>query len=56
MTQTLPEGPYKAYDLLTDEYLGGFDAAYKAYDYYPGRQITTIYRPSKKRKKARTFP
>jgi hypothetical protein len=58
MTQTnaLPEGPYKAYDVLTNEFLGGFDAMYKAYDYYTGRQITVIYRPSKRRKKARSFP
>lgn len=56
MTQTLPEGPYKAYDLLTNEFLGGFDAPYKAYDFYPGRQITTIYRPGRKRKPRRAFP
>jgi hypothetical protein len=48
--ENLPEGPYKAYDLITDEYLGGFDAPYKAHDYYKGRAITTVYRPSRRKK------
>ena len=53
---TLPEGPYKAYDLLTDEYLGGYSNPDLAYVKNMGRQITVIYRPSKKRKARRSFP
>jgi len=52
----LPTGPYKAYDLLTNEYLGGYDLPHLANDAHPDRPITTVYRPSKKKAKARTFP
>lgn len=52
----LPEGPYKAYDLMTDEYLGGYDLPHLAQDANPGRPVTTVYRPSKRRKATRKFP
>lgn len=56
MTETLPTGPYKAYDVMTAEYLGGYDAPYLAHDAHAGRAIEVIYRPSKRKAKRRTFP
>lgn len=51
MSETpLPIGPYKAYDVLTNEYLGGYDAMYLAHDAHKGTPITVIYRPSKRKK------
>lgn len=43
------DGPYKAYDLMTSEYLGGYSAAYLAYEAHPDRAVEVIYRPRKKR-------
>lgn len=52
----LPTGPYKAYDVMTNEYLGGYDAPYLAHDAHKDKGIEVIYRPSKKKKQKRTFP
>lgn len=45
------EGPYKAYDVMTGELLGGYAQAYLAHDAHPGRAITVIYRPGRKKRK-----
>ena len=55
-TTEKPQGPFKAYDLMTNEFLGGYDNPDMAYVKNPDTPITVIYRPSKKKAKARTFP
>lgn len=49
-TQNLPTGPYKAYDVMTNEYLGGYSEPYLAHDAHSGRGIEVIYRPGRKTK------
>lgn len=51
MAETLPEGPYRAYDLMTDEYLGGYDNPAIAELRHPDKAITVIYRPRKRKRK-----
>ena len=41
--------PYVAIDLLTNEILGRYDSENAAYMALPGKPITVIYRPRKKR-------
>lgn len=53
---TKPTGPYKAYDVMTNELLGGYDAPYLAHEAHQGRGIEVIYRPSKKKKAKKEFP
>ena len=48
--------PYKAYDLMTNELLGNYAAPYLAYEANRGKAIEVIYRPSKRKAKATTFP
>lgn len=51
MTDTeLPEGPYKAYDVMTSEYLGGYAQPYLAHLAHKDRGIEVIYRPGRKKK------
>ena len=50
------QGPFKAYDLMTNELLGGYENEAMAYVKNPDKPITVIYRPSKKKAKQRTFP
>lgn len=56
-TDNLPdEGDYAAYDLMTNEYLGRYRDGVDAVDRNPGRAVTSIYRPRKRRKAGRKFP
>jgi len=50
MNEELPTGPYKAYDVMTNEYLGGYDNAAIAELRNADRAITVIYRPGRKKK------
>jgi hypothetical protein len=47
----LPDGPYRAYDLMTDEYLGGYKNPDEAYLDHKGKAITVVYRPRMRRRK-----
>lgn len=51
-----PQGPYKAYDLMTDALIGGYVSENAAYLANPGAPITVIYRPTKKRAAKKEFP
>jgi hypothetical protein len=43
------EGPYRAYDVLTNEQVGRYESLDLAYGLNIGRAITVIYRPSKRK-------
>lgn len=54
MTNTekkLSEGPYKVYDLMTNEFLGGYVNDVSAMIAHKGQPITVIYRPGRKKVK-----
>lgn len=43
-------GPYRAYDVMTNELLGYYDAPYLAHEAHPDKGIEVIYRPSRRKK------
>lgn len=49
MNEELPKGPYKAYDVMTNEFLGGYDNPEIAEIRNPSKAITVIYRPGRKK-------
>lgn len=46
----LSEGPYKVYDVMTNEFLGGYLTDTAARVSNKGKPITIIYRPGRKKK------
>lgn len=48
---TLPDGPYRVYNVLTDEYLGGYDSEVAALLAHKGEPITIIYRPRMRKRR-----
>jgi hypothetical protein len=47
---TKSEGPYKAYYLMTNELIGGYENEALAYVLNKDKAITVIYRPGRKKK------